>query len=138
MDHSKWPKLTQKGLRSYFSLKKLLDIRGLRKTVLFRLFDALISPVASYSCQVWLPATHAFRQILEFLNGNNTDALTLHLPKMAYDPLERLHLSFLNWMDFRGQKIHIKCSSLEDTVRYPLVITHAKQVFAYLERLEKL
>ena len=41
-------------------------------------------------------------------------------------------------MDLRGQQIHIKCSSLGDTGRYPLVITHAKQVFAYLERLEKL
>ena len=29
-------KLKQKALRSYFSLKKLLDIRGLRKTVLFQ------------------------------------------------------------------------------------------------------
>ena len=48
-----------------------LEIRGLRKTVLFRLFDDLVSPVASYSCQVWLPATHAFHQILESpsLNG---------------------------------------------------------------------
>ena len=90
-------KLRQKGLRSYFSLKKLLDIRGLRKTVLFRLFDALISQVASYSCQVRLSATHAFHQVLESLNGNNTDALTLHLPKVANDPIERLHLSFCKW-----------------------------------------
>ena len=37
-------KLRQKGLRSYFALKRMLDIRGLRKTVIFRLFDALISP----------------------------------------------------------------------------------------------
>ena len=130
-------KLRQKGLRSYFSLKKLLDIRGLRKTVLFKLFDALVSPVASYSCQVWLPATYDFHQILESLNGNNTDALTLHLPKMANDPLERLHLSFLEWT-LGINKYTSNAAVWGDTGRYPLVITHAKQVFAYLERLEKL
>ena len=123
-------KLRQKGLRSYFSLKKLLDIRGLRKTVLFTLFDTLISPVASYSCQVWLPATHAFHQILESLNGNNTDALTLHLPKMANDPLKRLYLSFLKWT-LGVNKYTSNAAVWGDTGRYPLVITQAKQVFAY-------
>ena len=119
-------KLRQKGLRSYLSLKKLLDIRGLRKAVLFKLFDALVSPVASYSCQVWLPATHDFHQILESLNGNNTDALTLHLPKMANDPLERLHLSFLEWT-LGINKYTSNAAVWGDTGRYPLVITHAKQ-----------
>ena len=35
--------LRQKGLRSYFALKRMLDLRELRKSVFFRLFDALIS-----------------------------------------------------------------------------------------------
>ena len=130
-------KLRQKGLRGYLSLKKCLEIRGLRKTALFRLFDALISPVASYSCQVRLSATHAFHQIIESLNGNNTDALTLHLPKMKIYPLERLHLSFLKWT-LGVNKYTANAAVWGDTGHYPLVITHAKQVFAYRERLEKL
>ena len=86
--------------------------------------------MASYSCQVWLPATHAFHQILEPLNGNNTDALTLH-------PLERLHLSFLKWT-LGVNKYTSNAAVWRDTGRYPLVIKHAQQAFAYLERLEKL
>ena len=35
-----------------FALKRMLDLRGLRKSVLFRLFDALILPVAAYGSQV--------------------------------------------------------------------------------------
>ena len=42
----------------------MLDMRGLRKAVLFRLFDALIGPVVSYGSQVWMPSTHAFDQII--------------------------------------------------------------------------
>ena len=93
--------------------------------------------MASYSCQVWLPVTHAFHQIIESLNGNNTDALTLHLPKMEIDPLERLHLSFLKWT-LGVNKYTANASVWGNTGHYPLVITHAKQVFAYRERLEKL
>ena len=41
-------------------------------------------------------------------------------------------------MDFRDNKYTSNATVWGDTSRYPLVITHAKQVFAYLERLEKL
>jgi len=34
-------KLRQKCLRGYFSLKRMIDLRHIRKTILFKLFDAL-------------------------------------------------------------------------------------------------
>ena len=56
-------KLWQKGHRSYFSLKlkRMIDIR--HKAVLFKFFDALVQPVASYGCQVRLPSTGLFKLI---------------------------------------------------------------------------
>ena len=130
-------KLRQKGLRSYFALKRMLDIRGLRKTVIFRLFDALISPVVSYGCQIWLPTTHAFRQIQASLDGNNSSISPPSLPKIALDPLERLHLSFLKWT-LGVNKYTSNAAVWGDSGRHPLVITHAKQVFSYMERLKRL
>ena len=56
---------------------------------------------------------------------------------MANDPLERLHLSFLKCTS-GVNKYTSNATVWGDTDRYPPVITHAKQVFAYLERLEKL
>ena len=50
-------RLRQKGLRSYFSLKSMLDLRNLRKSMVFKLYDALIVPVLSYGSQIWLPST---------------------------------------------------------------------------------
>ena len=84
-------KLRQKGLRSYFSLKRMLDMRGLRKAVLFRLFDALIGPVVSYGSQVWMPSTHAFDQIILALHEPNQSTAATHsyLPKIATDPIEK-------------------------------------------------
>ena len=41
--------LLKKGLRGYFALKRMLDIRHIRKSILFKLFDALIQPIATYA-----------------------------------------------------------------------------------------
>ena len=65
-------KLRQKDLRSYFVLKRMLDLRGLIKSVLFRLFDTLIFPVTAYGSQVWMPSTEAFRQMAASLNEDKT------------------------------------------------------------------
>jgi len=40
-------KLREKGLRIYFSLNSMLDLRYLRKTTVFKLFNTLIVPVLS-------------------------------------------------------------------------------------------
>ena len=76
----------------------MLDMRGLRKAVLFRLFDALIGPVVSYGSQVWMPSTHAFDQIIIALHEPNQSTAATHsyLPKIATDPIERLHLPSSN------------------------------------------
>jgi hypothetical protein len=46
-----------KVLRAYFSLNRTLDITSISKEAIFKLFDSLISPVATYGYQVWLPST---------------------------------------------------------------------------------
>ena len=56
-------KLRKKGLRSYFSLKSMLDLRYLQKTTIFKIFDTLIVPVLSYGCQIWLPMTNFMLQL---------------------------------------------------------------------------
>jgi hypothetical protein len=54
-------KLRQKGLRGYFSHKRMIDIRHIRKSFLFKFFDALLRPIVSYACQIWLPSTLLFK-----------------------------------------------------------------------------
>ena len=123
-------KLRQKGLRSYFSLKSMIDVGSLRKTVLFKLFDSLILPVAGYGCQVWLPETMLFKNI------TNTDT-SPSLQAISKDPLEKLHLSFLKW----SMGVHKKTSNSPvwgDTGRYPLGIELSKQLFSYFDRLQSL
>ena len=83
-------KLKQKGLRSYFSLKSMIDIRPLKRSVILKLFDSLILPIASYGCQVWFTETWLVKNLTE----NATGSL---LKSSAKDPIERIHLSFLKW-----------------------------------------
>ena len=122
--------LRQKGLRAYFSLKGTIDIRALKKSTVFKLFDALILPVVSYACQIWLPSTFLIRELTNPVAGH-------HLPAIAKDQLERLHLSFLKWT----MGVHKRTSNAAvwgDCGRYPLGITLLKQVYDYYERLRHL
>ena len=132
-------KLRQKGLRSYFALKRMLDLRGLRKSILFRLFDALILPVAAYGSQVWLPDTEAFRQMAASLNGINgdqnksaVDNTSTCLSNIATDPIERLHLSFLKWT-MGVNKYTSNAAVWGDTGRHPVAL-----VFTYLYRVQQM
>ena len=83
-------KLRQKAMRSYFSLKKMIDFNWLKKNILFKLFGTLIQPIVSYGCQVWLPETWYVKYMTGQTRPNS-------LQKIAKDPLEVLHLTFLKW-----------------------------------------
>jgi exonuclease III len=124
-------KLKQKGLRSYFALKSSIDLRHFRRTIVFKLFDALVVPIVTYGCQVWLPETLFVRN---YQDNINTKSL---LKETARDPLEKLHLSFLKWTLGVGRKTS-NASVWGDTGRCPLVIKASKQVFGYFNRLEQM
>ena len=121
--------LKQKAMRSYFSLKSMIDMNHLKKTVVFKLFDALIMPVVAYGCQIWLPYTIAMRSLA---TGSYPS-----LSKISQDPLERVHLSFLKWTIGVG-KFTSNATMWGDTGRYPLVFQLIQQVYGYFQRLEQL
>ena len=121
-------RLRQKGLRSYFSIKSMIDVRMLKKTTIFKLFDALIKPVVAYGCAVWFSETWIVRNIAEHRTGER-------LSVIAKDPLERLHLSFLKWTIGVSRKTS-NAAVWGDSGRDPLAIDLSKQVFNYLQRLE--
>ena len=125
-------KLRQKGIRSNFSLKRMIDIGSLKKSTLFKLFDALILPVAGYGCQVWLPETFYSRCIVEKFASSGS-----HLVTMAKDPIERLHLGCLKWI-VGVNKTASNAAVWGDSGRYPLVIKLSKQVFVYIDRLNEM
>ena len=125
-------KLRQKGLRSYFSLKSMLDIRSLRKTTVFKLFDALICPVVTYGCQIWLPETWFVRDLLEPRTNS-----TSRLERIAKDPLEKLHVTFLKWSMGVSKKTS-NAAVWGDCGRYPLAAEMSKQVYSYFDRLSAL
>ena len=120
-------RLRQKGLRSYFSLKSMIDLRYLRKSMVFKLFDALIVPVLSYGSQIWLPFTEFMKH---FAAGSFPS-----MSQIAKDPIEKVHLSFLKWTLQVGKSTS-NTAVWGDTGRYPLAVELLSQTFSYLQRLE--
>ena len=122
-------KLRQRALRSYFSLKSMIDLNHLKKTAVFSLFDSLVVPVLSYGCQVWLPMTN-------FMKAKSNGSFPTGR-EIAEDPLEKVHLTFLKW-SLNVNKYTSNNAVWGDTRRYPLAIELSSRVFGYLERLENL
>ena len=81
--------LRKKGLKAYFALKKLIDLSALSVKSTFKLFDALIKPVVSYGCQIWLYNTEFAKSVI------NEHYSKTAMKKLATDPIGRLHLQFL-------------------------------------------
>ena len=120
--------LRQKAMRSIMSLKRAVNFSVLSPELLLKLFDMLILPVASYCSQVWLPIVAWSK-----LNKSNSP----DLKKLASDPLERLHLSFL--------KIALGVSRKSpnavvwgDTGRMPLAFSLQPGVLRYFRRVLKM
>ena len=44
-----------KALRGYFSMRKIVDWRYLKRFSLLKLTDMLIKPILMYGCEIWLP-----------------------------------------------------------------------------------
>ena len=121
----------------------MLDLRGLIKYVLFRLFDVLILPVAAYGSQVWLPGTEAFIQMAASLmlkrgpTKSAVDYTSTCLSKIATDPIERLHLSFLKWTMGVAYLHRVQQMDTDDS---PALVRHAvkEQENLNLDRFSKL
>ena len=126
--------LRKKGLRAYFALKSLVDVNELSVNAITKLFDALILPVTSYGCPVWIYRTMFIKEIIsERCDTQPTESVK----RMATDPIEKLHLKFLKWTI----GLHKKSSNLfcwGDTGRPPLVQKISKQALDYFARLRNM
>ena len=96
--------------------------------------------MAAYGSQIWLPGTEAFKQMAVSLTEDKKSAVdntSTCLSKIATDPIERLHLSFLKWT-MGVNKYTSNAAVWGDTGRNPLALVLTKQVFAYLHRVQQM
>ena len=56
--------LRKKSLRAYFSLKRTINIKVLTPKSVCILYDALIRPIITYGCEVWLPPSQLFKVLI--------------------------------------------------------------------------
>lgn len=114
--------LSTKATRAY------IDSRALTTSNLLKLFDSLIRPIATYSSEVWLPSTKAFKAIMR---GSDV------LQASTKDKIETTHLKMLKWM----LGLHKKASNVfcyGDSGRAPLALRAISQGIKYFRRVETL
>ena len=121
--------LRKKALRSFFSLRRIVDTRALTTKTMLKLIDSLVKPVATYGCTVWLPSTNFVKSLLSV--GINP---AVSLPKVAAkDALELTHLRLLKWT----LGVHKKANNnfcYGDSGRIPWSLSVLPQCNSYFNR----
>ena len=82
--------LRQKDLRSYFSIKKLIDWKYLKRSSIIKLINILLVPILTYGCQIWMPYIMQ-KQLSALLEAPNKTHMLL--PNITKHPAEKVYLS---------------------------------------------
>ena len=118
--------LRKKALRSFFSIRRMINTSALTTSTMLKLMDNLIKPVATYGCPIWLPSTNVIKAML------SPNQITI--PKAAgKDSLETTHLRMVKWI----LGIHRKANNnfcYGDTGRTPWAIAVLPQCVSYYLR----
>ena len=120
--------LRKKALRSYFSMKRTIDINSLSVESVLKLFDSLVLPVLTYAIEVWFWNT----DIAAILSGRSS----LSLKILSRDSLEKVHMQVIKWtLGVHKRSSNIGCYG--DTGRHPIGIRCLPQILRYFGNLEK-
>lgn len=126
--------LKKKATRAFFKLRAIVSRHNLSANTLFKLFDALISPILTYGSQIFFPETKFSNAITKKSSSTSTSSWKQHwLSQIALDPFESIHLSFIKWV----LGIHKKATNLacwSEVGRPPLGIKITTQFYEYCIR----
>ena len=125
-------KLKQKAMRSYFSLKKMIDFKRLKKNILFKLFGTLIYYLA---CRIiWMSSVASRKLVCQIHDRTNA---TQFLAKYSQRST-RSAPPHIPQVEFGVNRKTSNAAVWGDCGKYPLALELTKQVFCYYERLQKL
>ena len=89
--------LRSKALRAYFSMRKVIDWKYLRRTNILKLIDVLIKPILMYGCEIWLPYV-AGTIIIEIQASSKSPMPSRTMPRIGKLAFEQVHLQMMNWV----------------------------------------
>ena len=124
--------LRQKAMRGNFCLKSMVGLNSLKKETTFKLFDALIVPVAAYGCP--MPNLVAIHQPYE--GCNFPIRMSSQTGRACQRSLRKSPLNFHKTLIVG--KYTRNAAIWGDTGRYPLAIESSQQAYSYLEWREQI
>ena len=125
--------LRSKALRGYFSMRKIVDWRYLKRFSLLKLTDMLIKPILMYGCEIWLPYLTG-NYMVDIMDSNNSCLHEKTVSMLGTLPFEQMYLQMMKWI-FGVNKKTANAAIYGDTGRYPLSIVCSKQLIDYFQRV---
>ena len=110
-------------------MRKVVDWKYLRRTSILKLIDALIKPILMYGCDIWLPYV-AGTTITEMQASSKSSMPSRTMSGIGKLAFEQVHLQM------GVNKKTSNSAVFGGTGRYPLLITHSKQIIDYYQRIK--
>lgn len=124
--------LSHKGLGALFDLRKTVDRRFINTKSHDQLFNTLVSPILTYGCQVWLPASSFMGTLIKHFqqDGNLDKAISL----IASQPYEKVHLRHIKYMIGTNRR-SVNATAWGETGKYPLFVNCIRLCINYFKRI---
>eukprot|EP00116_Pleurobrachia_bachei_P001548 sb/3461810/ len=121
--------LSTKGSKAVFLLRKTVNGDSLSAWAAFKLFDALITPIITYGCPIWLPYSESAK-VLHSIPAN----CETYMKRITADPFEKVQLKFIKWaLGVHKKSTNTACYG--ETGRAPISITVLNQCLHYFARV---
>ena len=111
--------LTLKGIKAICKLKKSLQHVNFNPRLGLKLFDQLIYPILTYSCEIWCLPTNKYK--IDFKSIDNFE-------------IEKVHLKFCKYI-LGVSKRASNLATMGELGRYPLMINCIVKVYKYLHHV---
>ena len=121
--------LSSKGSKAVFLLRKTVNGDALSAWSAFKLFDALITPIITYGCPIWLPYSESAKVLHCTASNGET-----YMKRITADPFEKVQLKFIKWV-LGVHKKSTNTACYGETGRAPISITVLNQCLHYFARV---
>lgn len=122
--------LYSKGLGAYISFRNTVDRQFIDTRSFDKLFEALVSPILSYGCQIWLPNHPVINRLLSTFQRSSSIDLRL----VAKLPSERVHLRHIKYMLGLNRR-SVNTAAWGETGKLPLFVKSLGQCIKFFRRV---
>ena len=124
--------LNIKGRGALFSLRRTIDRRYIDVKCHDKLFDALVKPILTYGCQIWLPLSAIMKLLTKSSSLNaDRDKIIKSIARQPFECTQLRHIKYMLGINRRSSNT----AAWGETGKFPIIIGCARLCINYFKRI---